>query len=286
MIVANTLGQLLPRALSRVSLPFAAAFDRLGNARWYNYPLGRAPRGSREEYLRLAEETAAQRFPQIDAFEAARGYAVSAEWLDQLALHTQITVKRSELCYQHGRVLYAVVRDYLARHPGRPVHILETGTARGFSALCMARAIADGGAAGTIVTFDVLPHTVPMYWNCVDDFEGPHSRAELLRRWHDLVEAHILFHQGDTLREIPKLHQSRIHLAYLDGQHTYQHVLEEFGHVEPRQQSGDVVVFDDYSERSFPGVVRAVDELCARHGYEPEVIRISPTRAYVVATRR
>ena len=124
----------------------------------------------------------------IDAYERRAGYAIDPEWLHELALHTQITKKKSELCYQHGRLLYATVRDYVRRQSPTKVTVLETGTARGFSSLCMARALDDAGVAGTVITFDVLPHDVPMYWNCIDDLDGPRSRAELLRPWADLVE--------------------------------------------------------------------------------------------------
>jgi Methyltransferase domain len=284
--VSRKTAPLLPRAVSRVSMPVASIFDRLGNARWYNYPLGRSATGTREAYLRLAAEARAQSFPVMDEFERRMGFALDAAWMHELALHTQVAVKRSAICYQHGRLLYAVVRDYARRSGAPALHLLETGTARGFSSLCMARALEDAGAHGTIVSFDVLPHTVPMYWNCVDDLDGPRTRARLLAPWNALVERYVLFHQGDTLREMPKLHQSRIHVAYLDGQHTYQHVLEEFGHVTERQRPGDIACFDDYSEADFPGVVKAVDDLCDRWGYAKEVVRVSPERAYVVATKR
>ena len=40
------------------------------------------------------------------------------------------------------------------------------------------KALEDQQRAGTIVTFDVLPHRTPMYWNCIDDHDGPKTRFQ------------------------------------------------------------------------------------------------------------
>src|SRR3546814_5099559 len=68
-------------------------------------------------------------------------------WMEQLALHTQVVIKQIRLNYNHGRLLYAVLRRYLAECRSEQAVIFETGTARGFSALCMARALQEIGSA-------------------------------------------------------------------------------------------------------------------------------------------
>ena len=89
---------------------------------------------------------------------------------------------------------------YLEKHPeketGNSVKIWETGTARGFSSLCMSKALSDQKCSGTILTFDLLPHQTKMYWNCIDDQNGPLTRAELLKPWQNLVERYIIFHHS------------------------------------------------------------------------------------------
>jgi hypothetical protein len=267
-------------AIARV----AAGLDRVADRHWNSSPLADRPVAGRDEYLRLAEEVKARQYPEIDAYERETGYAVDPGWLHPLALHTQIAKKKSELCYQHGRVLYSALREYLAGADHAAVRILETGTARGFSALCMAKALADAGTAGTIFTHDVLPHEVPMYWNCVDDLDGPRTRAELLAPWAELVERYLVFAQGDSVRALPRLRVPRVHFAFLDGHHTYPYVMREFEWLRTRQRAGDMVVFDDYTD-SFPGVVQAVDEICDRFGYHKHVVRSVDSRAYVVARR-
>ena len=106
--------------------------------------------------------------------------------------------------------------------------ILETGTARGFSSLCMAKALNDSKISGSILTFDVLPHTKKIYWNCITDhLEGPITRQELLEPWKQLVNNYIIFHQGYSNIELKKIGLQRINFAFLDGSHTYKDVLFE-----------------------------------------------------------
>ena len=66
------------------------------------------------------------------------------EFVDELALATQVVPKDEQLDWSHGYLLHAALGSYLRRTPSdRPVTIFETGTARGFSAICMAQALRD-----------------------------------------------------------------------------------------------------------------------------------------------
>jgi predicted O-methyltransferase YrrM len=277
---------MLSKVVSRAATALARPVDRMADARWFSYPLGRAPRGTRADYEALAAQGREAVYPEVDAYERRTGFALDPAWLHELALHTQVAIKKAAPCYPHGRLLYSTVRAYVRECAPERVTVLETGTARGFSSLCMARALDDAGVPGTIVTCDVLPHDVPMFWNCIDDLDGPRSRAELLRPWADLVERYVVYQQGDTLRHLPRLYLPRVNVAFLDGQHTYAYVLREFEAIRGRQRPGDVIFFDDYTPARFPGVVQAVDEICAGHGYDRETLHASGERGYVVARKR
>lgn len=263
----------------------AERIDRYANLRWHSNPFTASPKGDRETYLLLAAEARQKIYPLIDSYEAEIGYKIDYEWLHALALHTQIVIKSSTLCYEHGRLLYSTLRHYISTMKPDALTIIETGTARGFSALCMARALEDAGAVGRIVTFDVLPHATKMYWNCIDDHEGQKTRAELLATYTDLTGRYILFHQGNTRIELPKLYADRVHFAFLDAMHEYADVMLEFSCIRDRQHVGDVIFFDDYTPRLFPGVVQAVDEICITNNYNKRVITLSDTRGYVIAVK-
>jgi cephalosporin hydroxylase len=240
-------------------------------------------RVSRQRYLELAAEARGRRNDELlEDFRARFGRLPDPEWVDELALATQVVLKESKLDWSHGYLLYAALRSYLdAAPPERPVTIFETGTARGFSAVCMAKALHDAGRAGTIVTIDVLHSERPIYWNCVHDADGPATRMTLLEPWADLVEDHVVFVRGDVQIVLEQLGLPHVHFAFLDAEHTYDALRRELAFVTARQRAGDVIVCDDYTPAQFPGVVRAADELGATGAYELETFTSSDERGYV-----
>jgi len=264
--------------------------DQKENNKWYKYPFGKNPIGTSADYDSLSKDAFKKNYPMIDNFEMKYGYSIDPIWLNKLALKTQIVIKKSELCFQHGRVLYTVLSNYINYHKKQSsvlsqLNILETGTARGFSSLCMAKAMHDMRINGKIFTFDVLPHFSRMYWNCIEDAIGPKSRAELLTDWEDLIEKYIIFIQGDVRINLPKIQIPRINFAFLDGGHEYDDIIFEFSQINPYQLPGDIIVFDDYNKVQFPGLVSAVNEVCETYNYHIEVIAATKNREYVIATK-
>jgi predicted O-methyltransferase YrrM len=261
-----------------------ALLNRSVDAALYRDPFGKSPRGTAADYKALHEQAKAKQFIKIDALEDETGFAIDRDWLDELALHTQIAKKKSDLAYPHGRLLYSLLRRYIA-DSGEPfVTVCETGTARGFSALCMAKAISDSGVPGRVFTFDVLPHLKRQYWNCIDDHDGRKSRAELLAPWSDLLRL-VTFVHGDTHLMLERVGLERINFAFLDAQHVKRAVLHEFNIVSARQRPGDMTVFDDVTPSAYPGVVAAVQEVERQCEYKVKRLTISESRSYAWAIR-
>ncbi len=263
-----------------------SALDARERARSSRAPLCEAVMAPPAEYQRLWTDARQKSYPEVDRYEASLGEAIDPVWFHQLALLTQVAVKRSEVCYQHGRLLYSTLAQYARARPGEPLTIVETGTARGFSALCMAKALADAGGGGRIVSFDILPHDAQILWNCIRDADGPRTRAELLEDYAGLIEPYLIFVRGDTKREMSRMSLARVHFASLDSVHTYDHVMAEFACLRDRQRAGDVLFFDDYTPTAYPGVVKAVDEICRDHGYAMHVVRANSQRQYVIARKQ
>lgn len=253
--------------------------------RFATAPLCDALLAPASEYRRRWLEAQRQAYPVVDRYEEECGAAIDAEWFQQLALLTQVAIKRSELCYQHGRLLYSTLARYVRQRAHDHLTIVETGTARGFSALCMARALDDAGATGKIVSFDVLPHDVAILWNCLRDADGPRTRAELLRDYSGLMERYLLFHRGDTAVELAKMSFPRVHVAFFDSVHHYRHLMAEFGSIRDRQAAGDILFFDDYTPDTYPGVVKAADEICLAYGYARTVVTANAHRRYLIAEK-
>jgi len=222
---------------------------------------------------------------EIDELERKYGFAAERSWVDHLALHTQIVLKDSEANWSHGRLLYSLLShrlDTIDQKEG--FDILDTGTARGFSALVMARALLDSGKPGRVFTLDILPHEDEIFSNCIDGVDRPVSRREIWAQW-PLESSRVIPLTGPTSQNLHDLNTARVCFAFLDAQHEYSNVMEEYEWVSASQDVGDIIVFDDVSEELFPGVWRAVEEIRRIGLYSVETLSSSETRTYGIATR-
>lgn len=274
-----------PRILQRFDDFLVATVDKYANFRWYNSPLTKKTLASPEKYLQIWNDAKQKKYEIVDNFEKNHNFKIDEDWYHKLALQTQVVIKKSEIVYVHGRLLYASLSEYLQKKEISNPTIIETGTARSFSALCMAKALNDAKKAGKILTFDVLPNNKKMYWNCIADHQGKKTRLELLENYRPLVDKYIVYLQGNTKIQLPKIQASRVHFAFLDSSHTYYNLMAEFLAIKNKQQKGDIIFFDDYTPKMFPGVVKAVNEICEKYNYSKKVIKISDARAYVVAEK-
>lgn len=258
--------------------------EQLRFRRFDNFPFGDSPRGPTDTYERLFE--AAQKLdPQsVSDLENEFGFQIDKEFLDGLAFLTQISIKESEPNYVHGRMLYAALREYISRSQVDYISIFETGTARGFSALCMARALEDAKLDGFLVSCDILPHDKPILWNCAADHLGPASRRSLLHNYERLLRR-VCFIQADTMIGLNRVGLERINFAFIDAQHELEPVMIESRFVAERQQPGDVIVYDDVNRSMFPGVVEGVEAMTSEYNYQARIIPGIDDRGYAILTK-
>ncbi|MDB5012132.1 MAG: hypothetical protein JWQ25_334, partial [Daejeonella sp.] len=273
--MGSTNKEIIEKVASRLMEPI----DRWANKSFYDFPFGKAPKGTASSYMEIWNKTKQLKYATIDEFEEKLGYSINDTWLNDLALQTQVIIKKLDICYQHGRLLYSVLSFYISQNSNlKNINIIETGTARGFSCLCMAKALSDAEKQGKIITFDIIPHDTKMYWNCIADLTGPKSRSELLTKYSQLIDEYIIFIQGDSKYQLKKVSMPRVHFAFLDGKHSYEYILNEFKFLKDRQEKGDIIFFDDYTPKFYPGIVKAVDEICEKYSYSKEVIFLNDQR--------
>lgn len=260
---------------------------KIANKKWHYNPISKNKIGTLDDYRKLADKVKNRKCQEVDKFETKKGFRINKAWIHKLALNTQVVIKGSELNYAHGRVLYSELRNYLNKQNKlKNISIIEIGTARGFSSLCMAKALQDSNVEGSIITFDVLPHRRRMIWNCIaDHIIGPQTREQLLKPWSDLMERYITFVEGYSQIELPKICKSRINFAFLDGAHTFNDVMFEFKAIKDYQKKGDIIIFDDYNKIKFPEIVKAVDTICAQFNYSKFIINSFDDRSYVVSQK-
>jgi len=227
-----------------------------------------------------------KKYQAIEDLEQKTGYMIEKKWLEDLALVTQIVKKKSELNYAHGRAIYAILSRYIDQRKKNhnAFTILETGTARGFSAICMSKALNDLDANGKIITVDVIGHSKKIYWNCIADENGPKKRSELLSPWQDELD-NIIFIQGRSSVVLKTMGINRINFAFLDGQHDKKSILDEYTYLENRQKQGDIIFFDDVTPGKFSELYNFVKKIENLKIYSIEFIEISIERSYAIATR-
>jgi len=248
------------------------------------YPFGKKLNSNRETYLALFKNTKEKNYNEVLSYEKKKDFIINNEWLANLALITQVTIKKSSLCFAHGRVIYTCLSDYIKKI-NKKVNIIETGTSKGFSSLCMAKALKDQGRIGTIHTIDILPKNKKIFWNSISDFEGKKNRYELLEKWSDLVDKYIFYYEGFSKKILnKKIKLERVHFAFLDGSHTYQDVGYEFKFVAKRQIKNDIIIVDDYNIQ-YPGLIKAVDKYAKLYNYSLEFINSSKNRTYVICSK-
>lgn len=233
---------------------------------------------SEETYARIFEQERQQSYPMIDALEARLGYAIDRERLERMAMVLSCPYKAADPNWQHGRVIYAVTREYLSRAQIDAANLLDIGTAKGYSAMCLLSVLMDSGVSGWVTSVDVLPPQERVRRNTVAEVDGLKTLDEILALWPEAKS--IAFVQSTGIDWLAK-HPERIHVAFVDGKHSGIVVRKEGGMLADRQVTGDVTIFDDVH---IPDVGHAVDSM--KREYELEKIQVLPKRAYAIGRRK
>ena len=194
--------------------------------------------------------------------------------MDNIGLKLQICDKGktgSKPMYLHGYVITSALHKYLSDNNVDNITILETGTGRGFSSVCMAKILNKFNVYGTINTID-LNNTFDNCLKC-SELGRKITIKECVEEWKSLVDKYINFINGNSNKKIIELNNSidRIHFAFLDGAHFYQNVKNELEFTESKQQSGDIIICDDYTITQFPEICKAIDEFVAKGKYEHKI---------------
>ena len=250
---------------------------------------------SEEEYIKLGQWAKSYNYGGIlDELTEYFGYLHEKDDMDNVGLKLQICVKKSRPMYIHGYVLTSALHKYLsekqkilntANFTNRLKHsffevftnkkdkseefiILETGTARGFSSIMMAKILEMFNVNGKIYTTD----KINMFDNCIKSAQLNRTVSihECVEEWKTLVDKYINFVVGNTKITLPSLNKklNRIHFAFLDGSHHYKDIEYELDYVAQKQQQGDIIVCDDYTRSQFPEIYTAVNEFLEKGLYD------------------
>ena len=247
-------------------------------------PFGKKVFASEDYYKSIYNKAKKEKFEIIDNLEIKNGFKIEKDWLDDLALHTQVVKKSSPINYQHGRLLYSILSKYIKESKIKNINILEIGTARGFSSICMSKSLIDTNTEGKINTIDIIPNNIKIFWNCIDDHDGKKTRYELLSKW-DKERKNVNFLTGPSRFILKGLKTGRINFSFIDGMHDYQSVLREFNFISSKQIKDDLIIFDDVDIK-FSGVLNFVNEEKNKKIYDIKIIKVNEERSYAIFKKK
>lgn len=201
---------------------------------------------------------------------------------------------------EHGLLIYKLVAE--RSNLGHPLVLLDIGTARGFSAIIMARAIIKTHVEGRVHTVDVVGH---------DEIRGWHADKHLpldplvdrsmsrLAIWSDGYQdeaSRITPITGRSVEFLASWRNGPVDLAFLDGSHKYGDVKQELDLLESIVTPSGVIVLDDYHigitalqvrSRALNALIRATGSVLRRlWPSSGERLRLATDTAFVVVKQR
>jgi hypothetical protein len=232
------------------------------------------------EYQAAFEKERAVAYPMVDAFEARMGFAVDRSKLEAAARVLACPVKKNPPNWQHGRVLYAAARRYIASSRTNGAALVDIGTAKGFSALCLFWARHDAVVPMSVWSCDVIDPEARVIRNTVAEVDGLKTLAETQAEWPECEFVRFVQSTGvEFLKHFQRLGMW-VGFAFVDGSHNGSTVLEEGRLLSTLQQPGDVAVFDDVDRHDIGLAVASLGD-----AYAFEYLYVLPNRAYAIGVR-
>ncbi len=280
------LKKLIKKFLWRIGKPLSDLFF-LSHSQFHNNPFGEKLYAKDiHSYEKNFKESVSLENHPILKNDSFLEFEPNKEFIFNLAFKLQNVIKKSRNSFIHGFILSSLLEKYLSnfKNENNSFNIVDIGTARGFSSLCMANVLEKLNISAKIFTFDLITNRKKFYWNGPSDFlEGHASRMELLKPWHYLVYKYIVFFSVATYHSLRVVDIPLINFAFIDGSHTFNDVYFEINYILKRLHKKSIVVFDDYDEDLFPGVVRACRHLMSLNRHSQfELIPIQNKRKLAI----
>ncbi len=173
--------------------------------------------------------------------------------------------------YERGILLYSLIAKY------KPLNVLEIGTAKGYSTLCMAWAMDDYNIPGTIYTID--PTLDTKFEIKIDDEINILSTTQL---WNKIASDKWLSKikplSGYSGAVMDKYKFPKIDFAYIDGHHVFEAVEHDFYAFLNISSNNFRILFDDYALSD--GVTKLIDDDVSKN-FDGVLIKTNLKQQYV-----
>ena len=131
----------------------------------------------------------------------------------------------------------------------RPQHVLVIGSGFGFSVTCLGLGMKDNGAGQlTFVdpSFSVIKDGPLQTFGGTSQWDDPEQvRARFTRFGLERIVTHHKLTSGDFFQRYPLMQLPPIDLAFIDGNHAYEHVRNDFINVLKTARQGSYVLLHD-----------------------------------------
>lgn len=241
--------------------------------------------GDKKKYLDLFKIAIRKQYPKIDYYLKKNNLKkIDRDFINKLALVTQVSIKKSSINFQHGRIIYGLICKYISNCKEKNIkfNFVDIGTAKGFSSIVISKAAYDCKVEYEVQTYDIIPNNVKMYWNSISDFKGKQTRAELVSDYRKFTK-NINYYCGVTKISLQNNNKKRIHFAFIDGSHDYQDVFFEYNFIKQRQLPGDIIMFDDITPKYFRDLVLFIKKIKKQKQYHVNLLTSEKNRGYAVA---
>lgn len=232
----------------------------------------------RDIYNNVLEQKNTRFIGEVEEYFGNKLLDTEIEFIDTLAFHTQLPQKKTEINWHHGYLLSLVINKLLEKKNN--LTVLDVGTARGFSSICMLNSIKQNEGFGKVITVDIIPNRKKIFWNTINDAKK-RTRLELLQFYSKLIAGDIIFFNGTSKMAFNFIDVVSIDFAFVDGSHFYSDVLFELEWITKRLTKGGYILCDDYDE-NFQGVVRAVKEISSKYNLKIKVFSSTDKRGYAL----
>lgn len=153
---------------------------------------------------------------------------------------------------EHGLLLYKLLISKHSNCSRHPILLLDVGTARGFSAITMARAMLDANIQGRIYTIDIIDQHEPRDWHVAkQQHDEPLAGVQIARskiwcQWYEEEAKVISPITGKSSEILESWTHGDIAFAFIDGDHTYHAVKSDLELLDALMADGGQIILDDY----------------------------------------
>ena len=165
-------------------------------------------------------------------------------FIKSLGFKSQLVNKKSPVDFSHGPLLFHIINA----HPKKYLRIMEIGTAKGFSALCMSKALSNKKKEGIIISNDIIHNQSKRHWNDTEDLNGKVSRDSFIRDNYNDLRSKIMFLSCTSFNLPHIVDLPEIDIWFFDGVHQPKTIYIEFKIALTSCHEDTIFIFDDCTE--------------------------------------